>query len=138
MGFRTVVVSEDIYLALPQWFTTKHTDLHFGALLDGTTSSFPLASHCERKFYKSKKDALFVDLRRVLVEAEYQHTVELVLLHECGGVTKVSVHRDGIRMFEPTAWREVEQISHSYCYGCSEPADSPAAESAPGDNAIGG
>ncbi|MFF2554989.1 hypothetical protein ACFVUS_28575 [Nocardia sp. NPDC058058] len=50
--------------------------------------------------------------------SSWSHNVELILFHECGGITKVMVTRDRIRMAEPTGWSEVDEIEHWYC-GCS-------------------
>ncbi|WP_280266802.1 hypothetical protein [Nocardia wallacei] len=119
MGFRTVIISEDAYVSLPRWFVDKHTDLHVGTLLDGTPS-LPLSSRFERKFYASKDDSLFLDLQQVLRDLDHPHAIDLVLFHECGGITKVSVSRERIRMSEPAQWQEVDAITHNYCYGCSE------------------
>ncbi|MEV0544386.1 hypothetical protein [Nocardia salmonicida] len=118
MGFRTVVISEDLPYALPTWLIEAHPELHFGNHGDGS-SRLPIASRFERKFYDSKDDQLFLDLQRVLNETpSWSHNVELILFHECGGITKVLVTRDQIRMAEPTGWSEVDEIDHWFC-GCS-------------------
>ncbi len=118
MGFRTVVISEDRPLTLPLWFVEAHPELHFGNNEDGS-SRLPIASRFERKFYGSKDDQLFLDLQRVLNESpSWIDNVELILFHECGGITKVLVTRDRIRMAEPTGWSEVDEIEHWFC-GCS-------------------
>ncbi|MEC3956889.1 hypothetical protein VMT65_27890 [Nocardia sp. CDC153] len=113
-----MVISEDLPFALPAWFVEAHPELHFGNDRGGSPG-LPIASRSERKFYGSKDDRLFLDLQRVLNETpSWKHNVELVLFHECGGITKVLVTRDRIRMAEPTGWSEVDEIEHWYC-GCS-------------------
>ncbi|MEV0297450.1 hypothetical protein [Nocardia sp. NPDC050710] len=52
------------------------------------------------------------------MEVDRSPSLELILLHECGGITKVHITRDRIRMAEPTGWREVDEIEHWFC-GCS-------------------
>ncbi|WP_157184644.1 hypothetical protein [Nocardia niigatensis] len=113
-----MVISEDLAFALPLWFVEAHPELHFGNGGDGSPR-LPIASRFERKFYGSKDDPLFLDLQRVLNETpSWRHHVELILFHECGGITKVLVTRDRIRMAEPTGWSEVDEIEHWFC-GCS-------------------
>ncbi|MEC3918608.1 hypothetical protein [Nocardia sp. CDC160] len=113
-----MVISEDLPIALPLWFVEAHPELHFRSDADGS-SRLPIASRSERKFYSSKDDPLFLDLQRVLNETpSWSHNVELILFHECGGITKVLVTRDRIRMAEPTGWSEVDEIEHWFC-GCS-------------------
>ena len=71
------------------------------------------------------------DLSRLLRETERSYPVVgtfcLVFLHECGGVSKLRIWADGHQWSEPHAypsrWSEVEDVSHSYCCGCS---DAPA------------
>ncbi|MFI1920078.1 hypothetical protein [Nocardia sp. NPDC020380] len=112
------MISADLPFALPSWFVEAHPELHFGNNGDGS-SRLPIASRSERKFYGSKDDRLFLDLQRVLNETpSWSHNVELILFHECGGITKVLVTPDRIRMAEPTGWSEVDEIEHWYC-GCS-------------------
>ncbi|MFE3190840.1 hypothetical protein ACFXHA_17650 [Nocardia sp. NPDC059240] len=113
-----MVISEDLPSALPFWFVEAHPELHFGKDGDGL-SRLPIASRFESKFYGSKDDPLFLDLQRVLNEnPSWGRNVELILFHECGGITKVLVTRDRIRMAEPTGWSEVDGIEHWFC-GCS-------------------
>ena len=83
----------------------------------------PIASKFERKYYASKDEEIFTDLQKALVENEdgYLKDFELVLLHECDGITKVHIGKDFIRMYEPEDWHEVDGITHDYCYGCSTP-----------------
>jgi hypothetical protein len=131
MGFRTTFVSEHIYIDLPKWFTDKWADnTHFYVRPEGLYGggagnlTLPISSKFERKFYGSKEDELFTDLQRVLVELKDEPNVkeiEIVLFHECNGITKVKISKDEIKMFEPSEWHEVDEIEHNYCYGCSEP-----------------
>jgi hypothetical protein len=93
-------------------------------------SNLHLSSKWERKFYASKEDELFTDLQKVLALDEWwkDKDFEIVLLHECDGITKVRITADTIQMFEPQDWEEVDHITHSYCYGCSTPKSTKSKE----------
>lgn len=43
-----------------------------------------------------------------------------VLIHECGGITRVEIHKDRVLLSEPTGWKTVKEVGHYYCYGCSD------------------
>lgn len=128
MGFRTTFVSEDYFLPLSGWFVDKYADsIHMSKtpLLEGEepTAKLPISSKFERKFYSGKDDELFVDLQRVLNEQINGRLddFEIVLFHECTGITKVHIFKDRILMYEPQNWKIVEDITHSYSNGCSAP-----------------
>ena len=44
----------------------------------------------------------------------------LVLLHECGGITRIQISATDIKASEPIGWQEVDRVEHDYCYGCSD------------------
>lgn len=120
MGFRSVLISEDTGLELPNWFMEKHSwwlNFHPKYYL-------PFSSKIERKEYQH--DDLYADLQRVLGgpnthELPHAREVELVWFHECGGITKVTITPSAVRFLEPTEWLEVDEVMHHYCYGCSKP-----------------
>lgn len=115
MGFRSQLISGSYMgIELPFWFLKKYEgelNIRHGRLSISTPS--------ERKFYSGKQTELFLDIQKVLIEKEVTN-VELVLLHECGGITRVEIHQDKILFSEPTGWKVVENIEHKYCYGCSD------------------
>ena len=116
MGFRSKMMTGDWGgIKLPEWFISKHQELY---IHDGELS---LASRVERKFYDPFKDEeLFTDIQKVLQETETTFIVTVVLLHECGGITLVHITDHNISGREPTEWKEVDQVTHNYCYGCSK------------------
>ena len=75
MGYRSVFITEDKYLELPDWFYDKYKDsINFGdhVFYGGikSISSFPLSSKSERKFYAGAKDEMFIDLSKVMEELQ--------------------------------------------------------------------
>jgi len=122
MGFRTMAMTADYRIELPEWFIEKHTDMNHATSGEGKPS-LPLTSKFERKFYASKDDELFTDLQKVIAADKWWNDkdLEIVLFHECDGITKVRITASTIQMFEPQKWEEVDHITHSYCYGCSTP-----------------
>ena len=121
MGFRSKLMSEDFSgIQVPDWFIEKHPKLHYG--WDTWKPILSISSRSERKFYsKFKEEDIFVDIQKVLQENEFTGFMSVVLLHECGGVTLVKISKDKIIGQEPIEWKEVEEVEHNYCYGCSEP-----------------
>lgn len=104
---------------VPEWFISKYPQYHYS--WNTYRPLLSIASRSERKFYQPLKETeLFTDLQKVLVETEFDSTLTVVLLHECGGITLVHITKDKITGREPTAWKEVEEVQHDYCYGCSE------------------
>lgn len=142
MGFRTVMITADYHLDIPQWFVDKwQHDFHFGSYeRDGVRfKNMPIASKFERKFYASKGEEIFTDLQQVLNEQDEDglRDFEIVLFHECDGVTKTHIGRDFIRMYEPSEWHEVDGITHDYCYGCSTPESTPTSKEGKNSNTEG-
>ena len=134
MGFRTVMITADTGLDVPKWFVDKWKEgfniSQYPANSLGETKGkvfkLPISSKYERKFYSSKDEEIFIDLQKVLNEQiergeAWLKEFEIVLFHECDGITKVHIGTDFIRMYEPQEWEEVDEISHDYCYGCSTP-----------------
>ncbi len=121
MGFRSKMMTEEYSgMQIPQWFIEKHPTLHYGWSTWKPIMS--LSSRSERKFYgRFKEEDIFIDIQKVLVENEYNGTLSVVLLHECGGITLVLISQTKILGREPLTWKEVEEVTHNYCNGCSEP-----------------
>lgn len=120
MGFRSVLITEDNGMKVPQWFVDKHGGLRPSPLQEGTT---PISSICESKFYDNFLiDERIADMQKILIE-EDRSSMIAVLLHECGGITRIKITKDSITSSEPTGWKSVEGVEHSYCYGCSDVKD---------------
>jgi len=124
MGFRSTLTTEHYWWEIPEWFTEKHGDMfNFGALTskDGkTVPSFPIGSRTEKKYYSLlNEEEIFVDIQKLVREYGLTEIVA-VLLHECGGITRVAISQDKIRGSEPTGWKEVQAVEHDYCYKCSD------------------
>lgn len=116
MGFRSVLITEDNALKIPEWFIIKYAKvLHFS---DG---GLPISSQYEFKTYFEMWPELLTDFQKVLVENDALYDkLDLILLHECGGITRYEVYRDKILINEPESWRKVDDVTHDYCYGCSD------------------
>jgi hypothetical protein len=118
MGFRTTFVTEHTAYntPLPEWFTDKYPNWSY----NGEKNCLGFAQVYESKFYdKFSEDERFLDIQKVLKELKLTDIV-IVLLHECGGITRVKITQNSISAREPKDWKEVEQVEHDYCYGCSD------------------
>ena len=120
MGFRSTLISEHQDVTWPRWFREKHLwcvpddaseVLRTGSELKaGARSDFP------------------EDVRRALAEQgwfeDHDDGFVFVWLHECGGVTRVQVNEDKVRITYPLGWGSWDGGSqdsiHHYCYGCSD------------------
>lgn len=119
MGFRSNFIMGYTPVAVPKWFIDKYDDFEY--FEDDGIKSFPIALLGERKFYVHLKDTeIFIDIQKVLLESKDDCEIIVVLLHECGGITRVSITKDEITGQEPTKWNMVEAVEHNYCYGCSD------------------
>lgn len=122
MGFRSTITTEHFGHTVPDWFVEKWPWLQFGTSHDGnnTTPKLLITSRREAKFYSEfRNEELLKDVQKVLKEVDVKKLVA-VLLHECGGVTRIEITQNDIRGSEPTGWREVEGVTHDYCYDCSD------------------
>jgi len=122
MGFRSTLISEDARgVTLPDWFIKKYKDYYnFSNTRDDKTKNRLLIStKYEIKFYNGKDEEIFIDIQKICIENNIQNFI-LILLHECGGITRVQIDKENIRFSEPCDWNEVEEVTHDYCYGCSD------------------
>lgn len=123
MGFRTTMTTEDLRgIKLPKWFRDKWQDQYSFGESKGYAShkdTMLISSKHESKFYNAPDEDIFLDIQKVMVKKDIDKFI-VVMLHECGGITRVQIEKDKIRMSEPTKWKEVEQVEHDYCYGCSD------------------
>ena len=124
MGFRSNFISEDIRgIEVPRWFIEKYPDHTIWHNHERGTYHFPIAQLWESKFYKKFTDTeIFQDIQKVIKETAIDDII-IILLHECGGITRVKITADSITGREPTAWKEVDHVEHDYCYGCSDTED---------------
>jgi hypothetical protein len=122
MGFRSLLLTEDTYLEVPAWFVEKYPSLVAQRETDGKLS-LPIASKFETKFYGTfGEDERFLDLQKILIaDEDPERTIDVILFHECGGITKVVISPTAIVGLEPYEWRTVDHVEHHYCYGCSDP-----------------
>lgn|GEM_PF-2878685 len=112
-------------IKIPDWFIEKYSNIH--ALIHKISDeeelyfTFPLSTYKEQKFYGDfETEGLFKDIQKILSENILHASLDIILLHECGGVTKVVITPDKIIGMEPTGWKIVEGVEHDYCYGCSD------------------
>jgi len=105
-------------MEVPEWFVEKYPDYSYLKLNEKST--FAIAQLWESKFYeKLSEDERLKDIQRVLLEVNRDEIV-LILLHECGGITRVKITKTEIIGSEPVTWKKVEYVEHNYCYGCSD------------------
>lgn len=116
MGFRSTFCSTDYPIKWPDWFREKYkNDVCFNGALH---------SMHERKLHGSWLD-LPEDIRKAINWDEWEPVLTqpfrfvILFLHECGGVTRCEIRRDGVFWSEPDEWVKTMGSTHSYCYGCS-------------------
>jgi len=127
MGFRSNFITEDIGgIEVPRWFVEKYPNHELRHNIETDKYYFPIVQPWESKFYSPLAETeIFQDIQKILKEVPssfsgYLPDITLVLLHECGGITRVKITAESITGREPTDWKEVKEVEHSYCYGCSE------------------
>lgn len=128
MGFRSTFVTEDRPVSWPAWFVEKYRRIAWFRFKDG--HSGVIASRMEVKEYGDPCSDLAEDIRRAIDWDGFgKRDFILVYLHECGGITRVQIERDGVRYSVPSGWEEVDRMGHNYCYGCSDlPIEPPNEE----------
>lgn len=123
MGFRSTLATQDFSgVKLPKWFRDKYeNDFYFRVPYSFAKSKIPtlfLSSKYELKTYGIGMD-LPTDIQKVLIEKDVNQFV-IVWLHECGGITRVQIEKERIVYTEPSGWSVVDEVTHDYCYGCSD------------------
>lgn len=116
MGFRSTFTTEDYAIEWPDWFVEKYE----------ATVSFPdgnkgaLHSRRECKIHLSWS-GLVEDVQRAIEWRSLPvENFVIVFLHECGGISRCQIEAKDIKWSEPGSWDPVPEVSHSYCYGCSD------------------
>lgn len=112
-------------LEIPDSFFEKYDFLQ-GVKNETTGKTYlPLSSTVERKFYDPLAETgVFKDIQDLLKKSTYPEIqIVVILLHECGGITKIEITSESIRGSVPRSWEEVTDIGHDYCYGCSDIKD---------------
>jgi hypothetical protein len=119
MGFRSNFITENMGYEIPVWFIDEYPHYAYSQNTEGK-KTLAFAQLYESKFYLPlKEDKRFTDIQKVLQETK-QNELVVILLHECGGITRVKITQDSITAREPKIWKEVNNVEHSYCYGCSD------------------
>lgn len=116
MGFRSTFTTESYNIVWPEWFREKYDK----AIWFGADHTGPLHSKMEAKTYGHWADLDADILRAIPWDTFGPGSFVLVFLHECGGITRCQIERDGVRWSEPESWHETGGFTHSYCYGCSD------------------
>lgn len=119
MGFRSNFITESyIGIEIPQWFLDKYPNYSYSKNSEGK-ETFSIAQLWESKYYQVlEEDERILDIQKILKEVDF-HAIVLILLHECGGITRVEIEQDKITSSEPTEWKQVTSVEHDYCYNCS-------------------
>ncbi len=123
MGFRSTLITQHYRgIKVPDWYTEKHNYLVALGRDNEGNKTFPIASISEAKYYSDfNTDERFLDIQKILKENDVSFGMDIVLLHECGGVTHILVSATEITANEPSSWNDVQEVNHDYCYSCSEP-----------------
>ena len=128
MGFRTTIISETKYIAWPDWFVKQYD----GVLTVGGRGLSSLVE-CKVDFLV---DEVFTDIQECL---SAEQSLLVLMLHECGGVTRCTIEKEKITYIEPSEYVEVNEPTHPVyeCHGCTKHLTPPARwipiESAPKD-----
>lgn len=119
MGFRSTFVTEDKRVIWPQWFKDKYKNVVWFPKVSGVISS-----KRELKLYDTFTGpdwySLVEDIQKSIDWTDGFDMFRLVFLHECGGITRCQIEKDGIKWSEPAEWWRIQQSTHDYCYGCSD------------------
>lgn len=130
MGFRTTIISETKYIAWPDWFVKQYD----GVL---TVSGRGLSSLVECKV-DFLVDEVFTDIQECL---SAEQSLLVLMLHECGGVTRCTIEKEKITYVEPSEHVEVNEPTHPVyeCHGCTKHLTPPARwiPVEPGGDALG-
>lgn len=122
MGFYSVFTTEGYAIKWPKWFKEKYaSSINFPAGEAG-----PLTAVRESKTY-TVWASLEADIHAAIDWEAFKSKFIMVYLHECGGITRCQIEKDGIKWSEPIAWHATDWVEHDYCQGCS---DAPAPRSA--------
>lgn len=119
MGFRSVFITEDKAFDLPPWFFDKWRDCFHFRQDDKGKLGLPISSKIEQKMHHFSDD-FHQDLQKLIDD---KGVLVLIWLHECGGMTRVEIHKQRILYSEPEGWEKTDGSTHSYCYGCSDHPD---------------
>lgn len=118
MGFRSVFMTEDNAVDWPSWFVEKYQNVvRFGFSHRGI-----FFTPTEIKLYREDMIDLPKDIQRAIdwERHSYMKQLLLIILHQCGGVTRLHITRDSIRWSEPIGWDEVTEITHHDCLYCDK------------------
>ena len=107
MGFRTTIISETKYIAWPDWFVKQYD----GVLTVGGRGLSSLVE-CKVDFLV---DEVFTDTQKCL---SAEQSLLVLMLHECGGVTRCTIEKEKITYIEPSEYVEVNEPTHPVyeCY----------------------
>ena len=127
MGFRSNFITEDMRgIEVPRWFVEKYPNHRPWHNSETDRYYFPIVQPWESKFYSRLDETeIFKDIQKILTEtlpfySGHKPKITLILLHECGGITRVEITTESITGREPIEWKEVKNVEHDYCYGCSD------------------
>lgn len=123
MGFRSILATEHTGFKISDEFRSEYQWLNIPEQDKDGRCYGAITGKREVKFYdKISETKVFKDLQAQLTPdtEHYKPSIVLVLLHECGGLTRVEITNSYIKASEPTEWEEVESVGHDYCYGCSD------------------
>ena len=102
MGFRSTIITEDLGgIKLPKWFVQKWSEYYnFGSQSHAKRyykdNTLLISSKFENKFYMGEDEEIFIDIQKICQKKDIDKFI-IVMLHECGGITRVQIEKDKIR-----------------------------------------
>lgn len=122
MGFRSTYISEHYAIEYPQWFKDKYEVSKGGVIYSSVETKFP--GEVVLDTWKALKEIKWF-------EKDYELDFNMVMLHECGGITKAQMGLEYLIIADPTDWEVIEKVTeqtdwvnaqghHLYCYECTD------------------
>jgi hypothetical protein len=120
MGFRSTFTTEHVDGSFSSAFVSKWQ--HVVNFRNG--NELPLSAKKEAKISMTF-DGLDKEIQAAFSWPQNVNRIVLIWLHECGGISRVEIHRDSILYSEPTEWDVAESLSDDSHHGdwCSRCSD---------------
>jgi hypothetical protein len=104
---------EELGIEWPEWFLKLYSDkLHYDD--DGDISYLT-----DGKWGRSAPE-LDTNIQKAIDWRNVNEWVLIIIIHECGGISRGEIRRDFIRWTTPGEWLRTEHPLHGSCDGCSD------------------